>query len=69
MPSQSKAAAFLCHRKLRPMTQKTLRGMRTRAKKEYVASDRARRENVPRHILSYLSGNFAEITYDNRWPG
>ena len=45
---------FLCHRKLRPMTQKTLRGMRTRAKKEYVASDRARRENVPRHILFYI---------------
>ena len=40
--------------------------MRTRAKKKYVASDRARRENVPWHILSYLSGNFAEITYDNR---
>ena len=37
---------FLCHRKLRPMTQKTLRRMRTRAKKKYVASDRARRENV-----------------------
>ena len=41
------------------MTQKTLRGMRTRAKKKYVASDRARRENVPRHILSYVIGNFA----------
>ena len=27
--------------------------MHTRAKKKYVASDRARRENVPRHILSY----------------
>ena len=27
--------------------------MRTRAKKKYVASDRARRENVPRHILFY----------------
>ena len=25
--------------------------MRTRANKNYVASDRARRENVPRHIL------------------
>ena len=36
---------------LRPMTQKTLRGMRTRAKKKHVASDRARHENVPRHIL------------------
>ena len=41
-----------CHRKLRPMTQETLRGMRTRAKKKYVASDRARRKNVARHILS-----------------
>ena len=44
---------FSFHRKLRPMKQKTLRGMRTRAKKKHVASDRARRENVPRHILFY----------------
>ena len=29
--------------------------MRTRAKKKYVASDRARRENVPRHILFYCA--------------
>ena len=36
---------------------KTLRGMRTRTKKKYVASDRARRENVPRHILFYKSKN------------
>ena len=35
------------------MKSKTLCGMRTRAKKKYVASDRARRENVPRHILFY----------------
>ena len=28
--------------------------MRTRTKKKYVASDRARRENVPWHILSYV---------------
>ena len=28
--------------------------MRTRAKKKYVASDCARRENVPRHILFYI---------------
>ena len=28
--------------------------MRTRAKKKYVASDRARRENVPRHILFHV---------------
>ena len=27
--------------------------MRTRAKQKHVASDRARRENVPRHILFY----------------
>ena len=28
--------------------------MRTRTKMKNVASDRARRENVPRHILSYV---------------
>ena len=28
--------------------------MRTRAKMKIVASDRARRENVPRHILFYM---------------
>ena len=38
---------------------KTLRGMRTRTKKKYVASDRARRENVPWHILSYFIGKTA----------
>ena len=27
--------------------------MRTRAKQKHVASDRAQRENVPRHILFY----------------
>ena len=27
--------------------------MRTRAKKKHVAGDRARRENVPGHILSF----------------
>ena len=42
-----------------PVKQKALRGMRTRAKKKYVASDRARRENVPRHILFYSIGNFS----------
>ena len=41
------------------MKQKTLRGMRTRAKKQHVASDRARRENVPRHILFGSSGQEA----------
>ena len=39
---------FLFHGKLRPMKQKTLRA---RAKQKHVASDRARRQNVPRHIL------------------
>ena len=33
--------------------------MRTRAKKKYVAGDRARRENVPGHILSYFIGKTA----------
>ena len=41
------------------MTQKTLRGMRTRAKKKHVASDRARRENVPKHILFRFIGKTA----------
>ena len=31
---------------------------RTRAKMEIVASDRARRENVPRHILFYVPAYF-----------
>ena len=44
-----------------PIKQKALRGMRTRAKKKYVASDRARRENVPRHILFYV-GRSADKT-------
>ena len=30
--------------------------MRTCAKKNYVAGDRARRENVPRHILFHKKG-------------
>ena len=33
--------------------------MRTRAKKKHVAGDRARRENVPGHILSYFIGKTA----------
>ena len=38
------------------MTQKgtNVPMMRTRAKQKHVASDRARRENVPRHILFYF---------------
>ena len=51
------ASAFLCNRKFlgSPITQKgtNVPMMRTRAKMEFVASDRARRENVPRHILFY----------------
>ena len=34
--------------------------MRTRAKMWTVASDRARRENVPRHILLWHFGIFSE---------
>ncbi len=37
--------------------------MHTRAKKKYVASDRARRENVPRHILSYTAGDLAAVVW------
>ena len=32
--------------------------MRTRAKRKFVAGDRARRENVPGHILFLVIGNF-----------
>ena len=40
-----------------PITQKgtNVPMMRTRAKQKHVASDRARRENVPRHILFYVT--------------
>ena len=39
-----------------PITQKgtNVPMMRTRAKQKHVASDRARRENVPRHILFHI---------------
>ena len=39
-----------------PITQKgtNVPMMRTRAKQKHVASDRARRENVPRHILLWM---------------
>ena len=42
-----------------PITQKgtNVPMMRTRAKQKHVASDRARRENVPRHILFYFADN------------
>ena len=51
------------------MTQKTLRGMRTRAKKKHVASDRARRENVPKHILFRTIGKFDfRRTLDKKRP-
>ena len=43
--------------------------MRTRAKKKYVAGDRARRENVPGHILSYTIGKFDfRRTLDKKRP-
>ncbi|RHQ92537.1 hypothetical protein DWX76_05065 [Clostridium sp. AF21-20LB] len=44
---------FFFHRELRPMKKNSAR-MRTRAKQKTVASDRARRPNVPRHILFYI---------------
>ena len=52
---------------------KTLRGMRTRTKKKYVASDRARRENVPRHILFHVwnpdrNGGNDEKAWENTSP-
>ena len=37
-----------------PYIIKTLREMRTCAKRNYVVSDRARRKNVPRHILYFF---------------
>jgi len=43
---------FLFHGKLASYeTKKRSARMRTRAKQKHVASDRARRPNVPRHIL------------------
>ena len=51
------SACFLLYRKLRRISyqaKKRSAWMRTRAKKKYVASDRARRENVPRHILFHF---------------
>ena len=47
-----------------PVKQKGTRvpKMRTRAKMWVVASDRARRENVPRHILLYISAAFEVLT-------
>ena len=41
--------------------------MRTRTKKKYVASDRARRENVPWHILSYKTRILQRYRNDNCW--
>ena len=37
--------------------------MRTRAKKKYVASDRARRKNVPRQILLYKRYSCTLLVY------
>ena len=36
--------------------------MRTRAKMKHVANDRARRENVPRHILLYKKERLGQKT-------
>ena len=38
-------------------------GMRTRAKMQIVANDRARRENVPRHILLYKRYSCTLLVY------
>ena len=47
-----------------PITQKgtNVPMMRTRAKQKHVASDRARRENVPRHIL-FHAVMYSKIMY------
>ena len=56
------AVLFLCNRKFLGIPYDDKKGtnvpmMRTRAKQKHVASDRARRENVPRHILFYFTDN------------
>ena len=38
--------------------------MRTRAKQKHVASDRARRENVPRHILFHVHKKMFDDKFD-----
>ena len=43
--------------------------MRTRAKMKIVASDRARRENVPRHILFYFTGNSDGTSCETKQTG
>ena len=55
---------FLCNRKLRSYYIKNapLR-MRTAAYNVGVASDRRRRENVPRHILCSIIGNFVPVMF------
>ena len=56
-------AVFLYNGKLHfpfPIIQKASGRMRTRANKNYVASDCARRENVPRHILCSIQINPSE---------
>ena len=47
-----------------PMTQKgtNVPMMRTRAKQKHVASDRAQRENVPRHILFHLRNIYSNAS-------
>ena len=55
---------FLCNRKLRSYYIKyaPLR-MRTAAYNVGVASDRRRRENVPRQILCSIIGNFVPVMF------
>ena len=54
-------AVFLYNRKLHFLLyKKNSSRMRTRANKNYVASDRARRENVPRYILCFIQINPSE---------
>ena len=49
-----------------PITQKgtNVPMMRTRAKQKHVASDRARRENVPRHILFHVHKKMFDDKFD-----
>ena len=59
------AALFVIGNSLKfPITKKSTNVpmMRTRAKQKHVASDRARRENVPRHILFHYDARIPILT-------
>ncbi len=47
------------------MKQKRSAWMRTRAKRNHAAGDRARRENVPRHILYSFTGVYVLLVGGN----